>query len=118
MLEGATVVVRRGEEYLVLHRAIHDHDGDWAWGPPGGLRDPGETYAQAAARELYEETGLELPLALVADGPWTTFAAEAPPDAQIVLSQEHDRHAWLPLEDACARCLPELLAAGIRAAAS
>ncbi|HET8529400.1 MAG TPA: NUDIX domain-containing protein [Gaiellaceae bacterium] len=116
MLEGATVVVRRGEQYLVLHRAVHDHDGDWAWGPPGGLRDEGETYEQTAARELLEETGLDLPLTLVQAGPWTTFVAEAPADADVVLSHEHDRCEWLPLEDACVRCLPDVVAAGIRAA--
>lgn len=116
MLEGATVVVRRGDEYLVLHRAIHDHDGDWAWGPPGGLRDAGESYEETAARELFEETGLDLPLTLVSEGPWTTFAAEAPADAEVTLSHEHDRYEWLPLEQACARCLPEIVAAGIRAA--
>jgi 8-oxo-dGTP pyrophosphatase MutT (NUDIX family) len=116
VLEGATVVVRCGDEYLVLHRAIHDHDGDWAWGPPGGLRDEGETYEETAARELLEETGLELPLRRVAAGPWTTFAAEAPPGAEVTLSHEHDRYEWLPLDDACARCLPDVVAVGIRAA--
>jgi 8-oxo-dGTP pyrophosphatase MutT (NUDIX family) len=28
------------------------------WATPGGGLDPGETYAQAACRELYEETGI------------------------------------------------------------
>jgi 8-oxo-dGTP pyrophosphatase MutT (NUDIX family) len=34
--------------------------GTW-WLTPGGGLDPGESPAQGAARELYEETGLRLP---------------------------------------------------------
>ncbi|SCL51655.1 8-oxo-dGTP pyrophosphatase MutT, NUDIX family [Micromonospora citrea] len=36
-------------------------DGRW-WFTPGGGLDPGETYAECAARELAEETGLRLPV--------------------------------------------------------
>lgn len=34
-------------------------DGGRWWEIPGGGQDPGETSAEAAARELYEETGIE-----------------------------------------------------------
>ena len=34
--------------------------GEWIYNFPAGLIDPGETPAVAAARELKEETGLEL----------------------------------------------------------
>jgi 8-oxo-dGTP pyrophosphatase MutT (NUDIX family) len=36
------------------------------WGTPGGGVEPGETFEQAAARELYEETRIRVP----AVGPW------------------------------------------------
>jgi 8-oxo-dGTP pyrophosphatase MutT (NUDIX family) len=44
------------DERLLLVR--HTHHG--MWGTPGGAIEPGETPAQAAARELREETGLAL----------------------------------------------------------
>jgi 8-oxo-dGTP diphosphatase len=51
------VIVRRDERVLLLHR---EHTGykDSEWGPPSGKVERGETYAEAAARELAEETGV------------------------------------------------------------
>jgi 8-oxo-dGTP pyrophosphatase MutT (NUDIX family) len=50
------------DDRLLLVR--HTHHG--MWGTPGGAMEPGETPAQAAARELFEETRLSLtPEALV-----------------------------------------------------
>ena len=46
---GAAILARRPadgglHEYLVLHRAHRgpDYEGDWAWTPPSGSRQPGE----------------------------------------------------------------------------
>lgn len=45
-------LVERGRVLLVHHRHFD------RWVPPGGHIEPGETFAQAAAREFNEETGL------------------------------------------------------------
>jgi 8-oxo-dGTP pyrophosphatase MutT (NUDIX family) len=74
----------------------------------------------AAARELREETGLELPLVRV-DSPnpdVALYLAEAPHDTGLTLDAEHDMHRWLPLEAAAELCLPAAVAEGLRAAAS
>ncbi|MGV0625741.1 NUDIX hydrolase [Mycolicibacter minnesotensis] len=52
-LIGVTAVVRRGEEVLLVKRA---DNGIWA--PVTGIVDPGEEPADAAVREVAEETGV------------------------------------------------------------
>ena len=44
----------RDRVLLVQYRR---HDGRMFWGTVGGAVDPGESYAEAARRELFEETG-------------------------------------------------------------
>jgi 8-oxo-dGTP pyrophosphatase MutT (NUDIX family) len=121
---GASAVVWRrgaeGVEVLLLHRAVHGaaYDGDWAWSPPGGALRLGETHLECAARELLEETGLDLPVARlrgVANG-FAAHVAELTHDEDIVLSDEHDRFEWVPIADACERCRPAVVAETLRAA--
>lgn len=118
---GATVVVYRrqggGVVYLILHRAHRGpgYEGDWAWGPPAGARLPGEPVEACARRELREETGLDLALTPVSDPEesWQVYMAEAPEGAEVRLSPEHDRYAWLPAAEAAVRCRPPLVATQI-----
>jgi 8-oxo-dGTP pyrophosphatase MutT (NUDIX family) len=115
---AATVLVRRGEGILILHRAHEgpDYAGDWAWGPPAGARHPGEDPLACARRELLEETGLMLdlkPLPAV-DEVVAVYAAEAPPDTVIQLSDEHDAYRWVSLDVAIALCRPARVADQLR----
>ena len=49
-------VVLRGETALIVQRAQQPNAG--RWGFPGGVLELGETVAEGAMRELYEETGI------------------------------------------------------------
>ena len=56
MMVGASGVVINDRGEILLHR--RSDDGQW-W-VPGGAVDPGEEPAEAAAREVWEETGVEV----------------------------------------------------------
>jgi 8-oxo-dGTP pyrophosphatase MutT (NUDIX family) len=133
---GITVVVlrpgTRGVEFLILHRepagsggkaepagsggkAEPAGSGDWAWAPPARVRLPGEPVDACARRELEETTGLTLPLRRVPLEPaWAAFWAQAPIDAEIRLSREHDRFDWVDLDEAVERCRPVIVAEQFR----
>ena len=58
-LNGAAgILIVRGHEILLQHRAPWVHNGD-TWGIPGGARDSHESVIQGAIREAIEETGID-----------------------------------------------------------
>ena len=104
MADEALVFVRRRGELLVLLRA--PGDGGY-WHLVSGAVEPGETDAEAAARELREETGLE-PGAFERLGDFaygvgvtsSCFVADAPADWEPQLNDEHTEHRWCSCEEA------------------
>ena len=116
MTHEALVFVRRDAKWLVVHRAP-EHGGYWH-SIAGGV-EPGETAAQAAARELQEETGLAAVVIDVtasfsyAPEDWEPsprgdgngvnvecFLAEAPTGWEPALDWEHDDYRWCALAEA------------------
>jgi len=57
---GVGAVVVRGDKALLIRRAHQPRKGEWSL--PGGLLDLGESLADAARREVREETGLDVRL--------------------------------------------------------
>ena len=91
------VFVRRGAQVLVLRRS--ERQGGYWHGVAGGVEE-GETWREAAARELVEETGLAVELRDL-EQPYVydsvtvhTFVADAPPGWEPVLDWEHDEYRW------------------------
>ena len=117
--EEVFVLVRRGEEYLVLHRA--PAKGAYWHFVAGGL-EAGENWREAAVRELHEETGLvaqpvevgreyaysvdEDPAYREILPPGTEvilvrpFLADAPAGWEPRLDHEHDGYRWCSREQA------------------
>ena len=60
---AARLLVLDPEGRLLLFKFVNlpgSGAGRAFWATPGGALDPGETYAEAARRELFEETGFEV----------------------------------------------------------
>jgi 8-oxo-dGTP pyrophosphatase MutT (NUDIX family) len=111
------VIIRRGDDFLLLHRAI-----DRYWHVIAGVVEDGETFAGAAIRELAEETGLDAALvdlqmpqsyrvpdemrheydAGVTEVAIENFAVVVPSGWEPILNEEHDEYRWLGLTDAVA----------------
>jgi 8-oxo-dGTP diphosphatase len=110
MVEAAGgIVVRDGDagtEVCVVHRPRYD---DWSF--PKGKLDPGETFEQAALREVEEETGLrctlevELPSAEYRDNKDRPkivryWRMEVDEDPGFEPNDEVDDLRWLPMAEA------------------
>jgi lipoyl(octanoyl) transferase len=100
------VIVRRGDEFLVLLRC--EVDGGY-WHVVAGGVDADETYAKAAARELREEIGLEaepvdLDRTYVYDEAVEVhaFLVDVPNGWEPMLNDEHADYRWCIPADAAA----------------
>jgi 8-oxo-dGTP diphosphatase len=99
------VVLDEDGRVAVVHRPKYD---DWTL--PKGKLDAGETFEQAALREVWEETGLRC--ALVRELPSTEYSVRGRPkvvrywlmnvesDPGFAPNDEVDELRWLPAADA------------------
>ncbi len=70
------VVVLKGDRVLLVRRGRAPRKGEWSL--PGGAQKLGETVAQAAEREVREETGVEIRLTGLLDVVDSIIASERP----------------------------------------
>ena len=124
-LNGAAgILILRGNEILLQHRAPWVHNGD-TWGIPGGARDSHESTIEGAFREAVEETGIDTqlltPLHTFTDdhGSWKYDTVIARAEEGLVAREVNDEShevrwvaiekvAELPLHPSFAKSWPEL----------
>jgi 8-oxo-dGTP pyrophosphatase MutT (NUDIX family) len=119
---GATVLVFDNENRLLLLKRADNR----CWGPPGGAVEPGELVEEAARRETFEETGLEIgemSLFDVFSGAdqfyrypngdevhnVTIVYTTRVPDQEIRISQEHTDWNYFRLSEIPARISPPII---------
>jgi 8-oxo-dGTP diphosphatase len=126
-LNGAAgILILRGTEILLQHRAPWVHNGD-TWGIPGGARDSHESTIEGAFREAVEETGIDTqlltPLLTFSDdhGDWKYETVIARAEVGLIAHEVNDEShevRWveielvdeLPLHPSFAKSWPELKA--------
>ena len=106
-LNGAAgILLVRGTQILLQHRAPWVHNGD-TWGIPGGARDSHETVLEAAIREAKEETGIDpvhlTPIQTFSDdhGSWRYDTVIAYATDELVaheLNDESHEVRWVEIE--------------------
>ena len=106
-LNGAAgILLVRGTQILLQHRAPWVHNGD-TWGIPGGARDSHESVLEAAIREAQEETGIDpvhlTPIQTISDdhGSWRYDTVIAYANDELVareLNDESHEVRWVEIE--------------------
>lgn len=115
MPQAVVVLVRRGGRYLFIERGPGESFSGY-WCPVGGEIEPGESHAQAIAREVREEVGVEVrPLRSLGQGTSRSgtfrlhyYLAELVAGEPHVASEEVAALRWVTLAEA--RRLPKCFA--------
>ena len=107
-LNGAAgILLIRGTQILLQHRAPWVHNGD-TWGIPGGARDSHESVLEAAIREAKEETGIDpvhlTPIQTFSDdhGSWRYDTVIAYASDELVareLNDESHEVRWVEIDE-------------------
>ena len=106
---GCVIITKDSEKFLMMLRSEYVSDPNhWCW--PGGMVDPGETPVEAAIRETWEETGIDLSkteIKLIFKNEtaaphfvFWTFVAVIDKEIEPRLNWETQAHMWCNFDDA------------------
>lgn len=102
---AVAAVIVKGPHTLAMRRAAHKDAGAGLWETVSGRVEPDEDPRDAIAREIAEETGLEVSIDSRPLDAYTARRAERPMmvvvyrarwvAGEVQRSDEHDAHEWL-----------------------
>lgn len=114
VVAAVSVFVIRGDRLLALKRSLRKKAAPGAWDVVSGRVEAGEHPYEAAVRECREESGLEVtpdrsPVAAYAaqrrDKPMLVVGYRAVSAAgDVVISHEHEDHAWMTIDEFASAC--------------
>lgn len=102
------LIFNQNGQFLIVRRAAHDSHPN-LWELPGGAMDHGEHPKQAVAREIKEETGLNITVHFPISTSYV-FSTKSPelqvvriaflcklttPNQDVLLSSEHSAYQWV-----------------------
>src|SRR3972149_10539004 len=114
ILLSLRAIISKGDEVLLVKRALNDTWSPGKWEFPGGKVDFGEDLNESLKREIKEETGLDVSIKeplFFWDNPASLkkyeglihvilfFECSAPINSKVVLSKEHTDFKWITLND-------------------
>lgn len=110
LVEAAGCYVEIDGKILLMERALTKPEGK-TWGVPAGKIEAGETPRQAAIRELFEETAIEVSSSQVKeigklyvrkprlDYTYHMFQVDVDEMPTVILSPEHTHYLWVNAQD-------------------
>ena len=126
VVAAVSMFVIRGDRLLALKRSLRKKAAPGAWDVVSGRVEAGEHPYDAAVRECLEESGLDVtpdlsPVAAYAaqrrDKPMLVVAYRGvSASGDVVISHEHDDHAWMTIDEFARACPFPLLVDAARQA--
>ncbi len=120
----AAIIFKEGK-VLAMRRAAHKDAGAGLWETLSGRVHPGEEPVDAVRREIAEECGLTV---VLEERPLTAYCAKRGAEdmililyradylaGEVIMSDEHDRYAWLTPEEFARTSTLDKLAQVVRA---
>ncbi|TCS95048.1 NUDIX hydrolase [Hazenella coriacea] len=126
-IAAKAIIFDPDDRVLILHKSEAERkpNKDHGWDFPGGGMEPEEPIMDALAREVMEETGLQVKVvapAYIYDEIQAEkhliiikFACDQP-IGDLVLSSEHESFHWVPMSDLQHQAFPEWMKEEIRRA--